>query len=269
MIGSTHHINLVRLHGFCSEKAHRLLVYEYLSRGSLDNYLVHGSETTTTTTTSSSSASSASAASNSSRPQTLTWQTRFSIALGAARGITYLHEECRECIVHCDIKPENILLDENFCPKVSDFGLAKLLGLRGVGRHITTIRGTRGYLAPEWGANLPLTPKADVFSFGMVLLELVVGTRALNTMASDSEQVRFPAWVHRELMEGNLVAGIKEQAAKEGQWIDPGHVERVVHTAFWCILDEPTSRPTMGKVVQMLEGTITVEPPPTPPTRKT
>lgn len=264
MIGSTHHINLVRLHGFCSEKAHRLLVYEYLSRGSLDNYLVHGSETTT----SSSSASSASAASNPGRPHTLPWQTRFSIALGTARGITYLHEECRECIVHCDIKPENILLDEHFCPKVSDFGLAKLLGLRGRARHITTIRGTRGYLAPEWTANLPLTPKADVFSFGMVLLELVVGTRALNTMVSESEQVRFPAWVYRELMEGNLVAGIQEQAAKEGQRIDPGQVERVVYTAFWCILDEPTSRPTMGKVVQMLEGSITVEPPPAPPTRK-
>lgn len=262
MIGSTHHVNLVHLHGYCTEKAHRLLVYEYLSNGSLDHYLVHGGDATST---SSSSLSSGSTASNAIQPRTiLDWKTRSSIALGMARGIMYLHEECRECIVHCDIKPENILLDESFCPKVSDFGLAKLLGLRGRERHITTIRGTRGYLAPEWSANLPLTAKADVYSYGMVLLELVVGRRALDSAAADSERIRFPTWVYRDMIAGSLVRSIKEQARNLGHRVDLDQFERTVFTAFWCIQDEPSARPSMGKVVQMLEGIASVDPPPEP-----
>lgn len=262
MIGSTHHVNLVHLHGYCTEKAHRLLVYEYLSNGSLDHYLVQGGDATTT---SSSSLSSGSTASNAIQPRMiLDWKTRFSIALGTARGIMYLHEECRECVVHCDIKPENILLDESFCPKVSDFGLAKLLGLRGRERHITTIRGTRGYLAPEWGSNLPLTAKADVYSYGMVLLELVVGRRALDATAGDAERVRFPTWVYREMISGSLVRSFKEQARNLGHKVDLNQVERTIFTAFWCIQDEPSARPNMGKVVQMLEGIVSIDPPPEP-----
>ncbi|KAG0615933.1 hypothetical protein M758_5G077300 [Ceratodon purpureus] len=252
VIGSTHHVNLVHLHGYCTERAHRLLVYEYLSNGSLDHYLIQGGEMTTTSSSSLSSGSTAS-----TRPwSALDWKTSFTIALGTARGIMYLHEECRECIVHCDIKPENILLDETFCPKVSDFGLAKLLGLRSRDRHITTIRGTRGYLAPEWGANLPLTAKADVYSYGMVLLELVVGRRALDAPAG--EHIRFPTWVYRGMLNGSLVKNVVRHR------VDLAQFERTIRTAFWCIQDDPSARPTMGKVVQMLEGIVHVDSPPEP-----
>lgn len=253
VIGSTHHVNLIHLHGYCTEKAHRLLVYEYLCNGSLDHYLVQGGEMTTTT-----SSSSMSSGSTVSSRMILPWETRFAIALGTARGIMYLHEECRECVVHCDIKPENILLDERFCPKVSDFGLAKLLGLQGRERNITTIRGTRGYLAPEWGANLPLTAKADVYSFGMVLLELVVGRRALDAASPDAERVRFPTWVYRDMLAGSLVKSF------DSRNVDLAQVERTVFTAFWCVQDEPSARPSMGKVVQMLEGIVSVARPPEP-----
>eukprot|EP00250_Pteridium_aquilinum_P012928 c21032_g1_i1 orf=790-2982(+) len=142
IIGSIHHMHLVRLRGFCSEGLHRLLVYEYMSNGSLDKSLfpVVGST------------------------QLLDWNTRYKIALGTARGLAYLHDDCREKIIHCDIKPENILLDENFTAKVSDFGLAKLLN-KEESRVFTTMRGTRGYLAPEWLMNLAISEKSDVYSF--------------------------------------------------------------------------------------------------------
>ncbi|KAL5053336.1 hypothetical protein RYX36_034018 [Vicia faba] len=127
-IGSMHHMNLVRLYGFCSEGPQRLLVYEFMKNGSLDQWIfpsIRGPD------------------------RLLDWQTRFDIAKNTAQGIAYFHEQCRNKIIHCDIKPENILLDENFCPKVSDFGLAKLMA-REHSHVVTMVRGTRGYLAPEW-----------------------------------------------------------------------------------------------------------------------
>ena len=155
-IGTIQHVNLVRLLGFCSEGKHRLLVYEMAENGSLDHLLFNGKP-----------ASSVSI---------LPWARRFQIALGAARGVAYLHESCRECIIHCDIKPENILLDATFMVKVADFGLAKLVG-REFSHVLTTLRGTRGYLAPEWIAGMPITSKADVYSFGMTMLEIISGQR--------------------------------------------------------------------------------------------
>ncbi|EFJ27205.1 hypothetical protein SELMODRAFT_37866, partial [Selaginella moellendorffii] len=141
-LGKIHHINLVRMLGYCAEGSHRLLVYEYMANSSLEKVL-------------------------SQVPQTLCeWKTRLAIALGISRGITYLHEQCQECIIHCDIKPQNILLDDNFRPKVSDFGLAKLMK-RESSANVTTARGTRGYMAPEWISNVAITPKVDVYSFGM------------------------------------------------------------------------------------------------------
>lgn len=151
-IGNIQHVNLVRLRGFCSENLHRLLVYDYMPNGSLSSYLSRTS------------------------PELLSWETRFRIALGTAKGIAYLHEGCRDCIIHCDIKPENILLDSDYNAKVSDFGLAKLVG-RDFSRVLATMRGTWGYVAPEWISGLPITTKADVYSFGMTLLELIGGRR--------------------------------------------------------------------------------------------
>ncbi|RLN31125.1 G-type lectin S-receptor-like serine/threonine-protein kinase [Panicum miliaceum] len=139
-IGKIHHVNLIRLLGFCSEGEHRLLVYEYMPHGSLDGCLF-----------------------KTCSDDVLPWNTRYQIAIGIAKELTYLHDKCRDCIIHCDIKPQNILLDTSFVPKVSDFGLAKLLG-RDFSRVMTTMRGTIGYLALEWISGTAITTKADVFS---------------------------------------------------------------------------------------------------------
>lgn len=241
-ISSTHHLNLVRLIGFCSEGRHRLLVYEFMRNGSLDSFLF---------TTDSG--------------KLLTWEYRFNIALGTAKGITYLHEECRDCIVHCDIKPENILVDDNYTAKVSDFGLAKLLNPKD-NRHknMSSVRGTRGYLAPEWLANLPITSKSDVYSYGMVLLEIVSGQRNFN-VSEETNHKKFSIWAYEEFEKGNTEA-ILDKRLGEDQTVDMEQVRRMVQTSFWCIQEQPLQRPTMGKVVQMIEGITAINKPPRPKT---
>ncbi|XP_028805833.1 G-type lectin S-receptor-like serine/threonine-protein kinase At1g34300 [Neltuma alba] len=239
-ISSTHHLNLVRLIGFCSEGRHRLLVYEFMKNGSLDNLLFLTEEQS---------------------GKLLNWEYRFNIALGTARGITYLHEECRDCIVHCDIKPENILLNENYIAKVSDFGLAKLVNPKDH-RHrtLTSVRGTRGYLAPEWLANLPITSKSDVYSYGMVLLEIVSGRRNFE-MLDDRNRKKFSNWAYEEFEKGNIM-GIVDRRLNDQ--VDMEQVQRAIQVSFWCIQEHPSQRPTMGRVVQMLEGITEIEKPPAP-----
>ena len=124
------------------------------------------------------------------RDRLLDWTTRLNIAITTAQGIAYFHEHCRDWIIHCDIKLENILVDENFCPKVFDFGLAKLMG-REHSQVVTMVRGTRGYLAPEWVSNRPITIKDDVYNFGMLLLEIIGGKRNLD-MSFGAEDFFYP-----------------------------------------------------------------------------
>ncbi|KAK9713791.1 hypothetical protein RND81_06G051600 [Saponaria officinalis] len=240
-ISSSHHLNLVRFIGFCSEGRHRLLVYEFMKNGSLDSFLFGP---------------------KASSDKFLTWENRFNIALGTAKGITYLHEECRDCIVHCDIKPENILLDENYNAKVSDFGLAKLVNLKDH-RHrtVTSVRGTRGYLAPEWIANLPITSKSDVYSFGMVLLEIVSGRRNFE-VSDDTNRKKFSVWAYEEFEKGN-VSSIIDRRVGVGE-VDVGQMTRAIQVSFWCIQEQPSQRPMMGKVVHMLEGIMEIQRPPPP-----
>ncbi|KAI3711406.1 hypothetical protein L2E82_41472 [Cichorium intybus] len=241
-IGNIQHVNLVRLIGFCSEESHRLLVYDYMPNGPLSFYLKNNG-------------------------RNLDWEARFRIAIGTARGIAYLHEECRNCIIHCDIKPENILLDQDFSAKVSDFGLAKLIG-RDFSRVLATMRGTWGYVAPEWISGVAITTKADVYSYGMTLLEILGGRRNVEGPppegggeSGSNEKWFFPPWAARRITEGDVAAVVDERLAGE---YDMEEVERVGLVAVWCIQDEETTRPTMGMVVKMLEGVVEVAVPPPP-----
>ncbi|VAH29127.1 unnamed protein product [Triticum turgidum subsp. durum] len=234
-IGTTQHVNLVRLLGFCSEGSRRLLVYEYMQKGSLEVQLFPG-ETTA-----------------------LSWAIRYQIALGTARGLNYLHEKCRDCIIHCDVKPDNILLDDSFVPKVSDFGLAKLLG-RDFSRVLTTMRGTRGYLAPEWISGVPITAKADVFSYGMMLLEIISGRRN-SDHGEEGRSTFFPTLAASKLHEGDVQTLLDPRLKGDA---NPDELTRACKVACWCIQDDESTRPTTGQIVQILEGFLDVNMPPVP-----
>ncbi|XP_008787371.2 G-type lectin S-receptor-like serine/threonine-protein kinase LECRK3 [Phoenix dactylifera] len=234
-IGQTHHKNLVRLLGLCNEGVHRLLVYEYMSNGSLKSFLFA-----------------------SERPH---WNRRTKIALGIARGVLYLHEECSAPIIHCDIKPENILLDDNFVARISDFGLAKLLRTDRSHRTNTGIRGTRGYVAPEWFKNAPITAKVDVYSFGVVLLEIICCRKSLERGVGNEVVMVLTYWACDCYREGRLDLLVEKD---EEAMADMSVVERFVMVAIWCIQEEPSLRPSMQKVIQMLEGAVAVPAPPDP-----
>ncbi|XP_047066509.1 G-type lectin S-receptor-like serine/threonine-protein kinase LECRK3 [Lolium rigidum] len=233
-IGQTFHKNLVRLLGFCNEGTDRLLVYEFMSNGSLNEFLFSDTQ-----------------------PH---WSLRVQVALGVARGLLYLHEECSAQIIHCDIKPQNILLDDNFMAKIADFGLAKLLRANQTQTN-TGIRGTRGYVAPEWFKNIGITSKVDVYSFGVILLELVCCRRNVELEIADEERTILTYWANDCYRCGrmDLLVDGDEEANFNIQ-----KVERFVAVALWCLQEEPTMRPTMLKVTQMLDGAVQIPTPPDP-----
>ncbi|ONI01880.1 hypothetical protein PRUPE_6G164400 [Prunus persica] len=231
VIGRTHHKNLVRLLGYCLDGAKKLLVYEYMSNGSLSDVLF------------------------TSERQPF-WEERMGIARNIARGFLYLHEECDTQIIHCDIKPQNILLDEFMCPKISDFGLAKLLKADQT-RTTTGIRGTKGYVAPEWHRKMPITVKADVYSFGIVLLEIICCRRNVDWSLPEEEAILDELACNCfEKGELGKLAGDEE--------IERRQFERMIKVGLWCIQDEPSLRPSMKKVLLMLEGTVDIPTPPSP-----
>ncbi|KAJ0265454.1 G-type lectin S-receptor-like serine/threonine-protein kinase [Hirschfeldia incana] len=241
-IGTIQHMNLVRLRGFCSEGNKKLLVYDYMPNGSLDSHLF--------------------VSQTAEEKTVLGWKLRYQIALGTARGLAYLHDECRDCIIHCDIKPENILLDSQFGPKVADFGLAKLVG-RDFSRVLTTMRGTRGYLAPEWISGVAITAKADVYSYGMMLFEIVSGRR--NTEQSENGKVSFfPGVAATVVTKGEDIRSLLDPRLLEGESVDTEELTRACKVACWCVQDEESHRPAMSQVVQILEGVLEVNTPPFP-----
>ncbi|XP_022730036.1 G-type lectin S-receptor-like serine/threonine-protein kinase SD2-5 [Durio zibethinus] len=235
IIGRIHHLHLVRLKGFCAEGSYRLLAYEYMANGSLDKWIFNR---------------------NREEPL-LDWETRFNIAVGTAKGLAYLHEDCDAKIVHCDIKPENVLLDDNFLAKVSDFGLAKLM-TREQSHVFTTLRGTRGYLAPEWITNYAISEKSDVYSYGMLLLEIIGGRKNFDPGES-SEKSYLPFYAFKMLDEGKLRDILDSRLTIEGE---DERVYTAVKVALWCIQEDMHLRPSMTKVVQMLEGLSPVSKPP-------
>ncbi|XP_077231823.1 G-type lectin S-receptor-like serine/threonine-protein kinase LECRK2 [Tasmannia lanceolata] len=233
-IGRIHHKNLVQLLGFCYEGSQRLLVYEFMSNGSLASFLF-----------------------GSSRPS---WNQRTQIAFGVARGLTYLHDECGNQIIHCDIKPQNILLDCNFTARISDFGLAKLMQADQT-RTNTGLRGTKGYVAPEWFRNMSITTKVDVYSFGVLLLEIICCRKNVEVGLDDIENAILTYWAYDCYRERklNLLVDDDEEAQSNAR-----RLERFVMIAIWCIQEEPSLRPSMKKVTQMLEGAVEVSVPPDP-----
>ncbi|VVA33220.1 PREDICTED: G-type lectin S-receptor [Prunus dulcis] len=233
-IGKTNHKNLVQLLGFCNEGQHRILVYEFMSNGSLAGFLF-----------------------GESMPN---WYKRRQIALGIARGLLYLHEDCSSQIIHCDIKPQNILLDDSIGARISDFGLAKLLKMDQT--HTTTgIRGTKGYVAPEWFKNFPITLKVDVYSYGILLLEIVCCRRNFEQQAEDEDQMILADWAYDCYEQKKLHLLFKnDDEAME----DMKTMEKYVMIAIWCIQEDPSLRPTTKKLTLMLEGTVEVSIPPNP-----
>ncbi|KAJ3701096.1 hypothetical protein LUZ61_004801 [Rhynchospora tenuis] len=234
-IGMIHHNNLVKLLGFCSKGAQQMLVYECMPFGSLDTYLFSNGR------------------------YVINWKTRYQIMLGIAKGLTYLHQECLECIIHCDIKPENILLDEKFCPKIADFGMAKLLS-RDCSRVLTTTRGTIGYLAPEWLSGQPITQKADVYSFGLMLFEIISGRRNRERIRVE-EYTYFPIYAAVKINQGELLCLLDDKL--EGV-VNMDELDRACKVACWCIQDWEMERPSMEQVVHMLEGIVNIDMPPVP-----
>ena len=173
--------------------------------------------------------------------------------------MAYLHEECRDCIIHCDIKLENILLDVDYNPKVADFGLAKLVGW-DFSQVLTTMRGTGGYLAPKWLSSEAITPKVDVFSFGKLLFKIILGRRNTNMLNDDSNY--FPTSVANAINKGEEVMMLLDYKLENSDSIE--ELTRACKVACWCIQDDEKDRPTMGQVVQILEGILEVGMPPIP-----
>ncbi|KAB1210292.1 G-type lectin S-receptor-like serine/threonine-protein kinase RLK1 [Morella rubra] len=232
IIGRTHHKNLVQLIGFCSEGSNRLLVYKFMKNGSLGNLLFKSA----------------------SRPN---WNERTRILLEIARGIHYLHEECETRIIHCDIKPHNILMDESRSAKISDFGLSKLLKPDQT-RTYTMPRGTRGYEAPEWHKrNAPITVKADVYSFGILLFEIICCRKNL-ALSVPEEEIVLTEWIYKSYVAGELRAAVGEEV------VDVEELERMVKVGLWCLHTDAARRPSMKSVILMLEENVEAQPPPPP-----
>ncbi|KAL6320822.1 hypothetical protein AAG906_008822 [Vitis piasezkii] len=182
----------------------------------------------------------------------LSWERLYKIALGVGRGIEYLHQGCDMQILHFDIKPHNILLDEDFTPKVSDFGLAKLYSTDESIVSVTAARGTLGYIAPElFYKNIGgVSFKADVYSFGMLLLEMVGKRKNVNAFAEHSSQIYFPSWIYDRYDQGeDMEMGDATEDEKK-------YVRKMVIVALWCVQMKPVDRPSMSKTLEMLEGEI-------------
>ncbi|XP_038875239.1 G-type lectin S-receptor-like serine/threonine-protein kinase At1g34300 [Benincasa hispida] len=261
IIARMHHLNLLRLWGFCAEKGQRMLVYEHIPNGSLDKFLF---------VKASPSDSEKDGTETEEQSPSLDWSIRYRIAIGVARAIAYLHEECLEWVLHRDIKPENILLDNDFCPKLSDFGLSKLRKNEETAVSMSRIRGTPGYVAPELvklGSN-SITTKADVYSFGMVLLEIISGTRNFEIKRSTVESADwyFPGWAFEKAFVEEKMKEILDVRLRD-EYESGAHfaiINRMVQTAMWCLQSQPEKRPSMGKVVKMLEGKLEIPPPQKP-----
>ncbi|XP_061336774.1 LEAF RUST 10 DISEASE-RESISTANCE LOCUS RECEPTOR-LIKE PROTEIN KINASE-like 2.5 [Gastrolobium bilobum] len=232
-ITKTCHVNIVILLGFCFEGSKRALVYEFMSNGSLEKFIFEENDQIA--------------------DRQLDCKTLYHIAIGVAQGLEYLHKGCNTRILHFDIKPHNILLDENFSPKISDFGLAKICTRKESAVSIFGARGTAGYIAPEvfsrnFGA---VSHKSDVYSYGMMVLEMVGRRKNINAQVDRSSEIYFPHWIYNRL-ESNQELGLRNIRNES----DDEKMRKMTIVGLWCIQTDPSTRPAISKVVEMLEGSV-------------
>lgn len=244
-IASVQHVNLVRLLGYCVVPGGpRFLVYDFIPNGSLDCWIFPRRIVR-------------------NRPSgCLSWDLRYRVAVHVAKALSYLHHDCRSKVLHLDLKPENILLDENHKAIVADFGLSKLMG-KDESRIVTTIRGTKGYLAPEWLLEHGISEKSDIYSYGMVLMEMIGGERNVTLIGEGSERKwrYFPKILREKLRQGKLMEAVDRRVLDSGG-VDEREVRRLAFVALWCVQERAALRPSMARVVEMLEGRVEVDEPP-------
>ncbi|XP_042389118.1 probable serine/threonine-protein kinase PBL7 [Zingiber officinale] len=222
------HPNLVSLVGYCAEGGERLLVYEYMPKGSLEDHLFNVSP---------------------ERPP-LDWNARMKIALGVAKGLTYLHNVANPPVIYRDMKAANILLDNDFNPKLSDFGLAKL-GPVGDDTHVSTrVMGTYGYCAPDYAMTGKLTLKSDVYSFGVLLLELITGRRAFDPLRPYAQR-NLTLWVHPFLNHRKTILRLTDPYLRH--CFPPQAFQQLVYISSMCLKEQAHARPTMTDVVATLD----------------
>ncbi|PON86951.1 Serine/threonine protein kinase [Trema orientale] len=241
-ISRTSHVNVVTLLGFCFEGARRALIYEFMPNGSLEKFIFDEDAT--------------------ENSFLLDWETNYQISLGIAKGLEYLHRGCNTRILHFDIKPHNILLDADFVPKISDFGLAKICTRKESMVSMLGPRGTVGYIAPEvFSRNFGgVSHKSDVYSYGMMVLEMVGGRKNINVRVDNTSEIYFPHWIYKRL-ELDEELGLKRVTNEE----DRIKVRKMIIVSLWCIQTDPSNRPAISKVIEMLEGSLdSLDVPPKP-----
>ncbi|XP_047964974.1 LEAF RUST 10 DISEASE-RESISTANCE LOCUS RECEPTOR-LIKE PROTEIN KINASE-like 2.4 [Salvia hispanica] len=246
-ISRTSHVNIVALLGFCFEGSKRALIYDFMPNGSLEKFIGNNAST--------------------SQESTLGWDKLFEITLGIARGLEYLHQGCNTRILHLDIKPQNILLDKDMNPRISDFGLAKMCPNRSSIVSMFVARGTIGYIAPEvFSRNFgDVSYKSDVYSYGMLVLEMAGGKKAIDPREVEhTSEIYFPNYFYKEVegnaeRDGNIFEAMNEE--DESQPVK----RNMIIVGLWCIQTNPKDRPSMTRVVEMLEGKLgSLEVPPKP-----
>ncbi|KAK9204078.1 hypothetical protein WN943_014335 [Citrus x changshan-huyou] len=242
-ISRTSHVNVVTLLGFCLEGSKRALIYEFMPNGSLEKFVYNG---------------------NTSKPsgQHLGWDKMYEIVVGIAKGLEYLHRGCSTRILHFDIKPQNILLDEDFVPKISDFGLAKLYLKKESIVSMLEARGTIGYIAPEvFNRNFgEVSHKSDVYSYGMMIMELVGCKNYRDSGIDHSSEIYFPHWIYKHVEQGRE---FKLPGVVTGE--ESEIVKKMIIVGLWCIQTRPSNRPPMNRVIEMLqESNEALQIPPTP-----
>ncbi|OEL25542.1 Nodulation receptor kinase [Dichanthelium oligosanthes] len=248
LLSALRHENLVPLIGYCCEKDQQILVYPFMSNGSLQDRL-YG---------------------EASKRKVLDWPTRLSVCIGAARGLVYLHNFEGRCIIHRDIKSSNILLDHSMCGKVADFGFSKYAPQEGESNPSMEVRGTAGYLDPEYYSTQVLSTRSDVFSFGVVLLEIVTGREPLDVQRPRDEW-SLVEWLHDSKNNLSLIHTMQAKPYireyKIEEMVDPGIKGQYCSEAMWRVLEvasvctEPfsTFRPSMEDVLRELEDALIIE----------